>query len=123
MVASVLHPHFVKRAQEEMDQHVSHDRLPVNNDIDSLPYAKAFVDEVCRWRTITTGGIPHATTKDDIYVHDGHRYHIPKEKIVIPSFWSIHVDPVDYGQNLRLSTLRGDARLIVPHATLRLRNR
>jgi cytochrome P450 len=99
MLAAVLHPHFVEKAHKEIDEHIPHDRLPVNDDIDNLPYVKAFVNEVFRWRTITAGGIPHATTEDDIYIRNGRHYHIPKDTIVIPSFWSIHMDADDYGPN------------------------
>lgn len=50
-----------QRAQEEIDSVVGQERSPDWSDETSLPYVKALVSEVLRWRTVTIlGGIPHA---------------------------------------------------------------
>lgn len=50
-----------KKAQEELDRVVGKERSPNWSDEGSLPYVKALVTEVLRWRTVTIlGGIPHA---------------------------------------------------------------
>lgn len=50
-----------KKAQEELDRVVGTERSPDWSDEASLPYVKALVTEVLRWRTVTIlGGIPHA---------------------------------------------------------------
>lgn len=61
ILAMCAFPDAQKLAQEEIDRVVGHGRSPDWNDESSLPYVKAIVSEVLRWRTVTIlGGIPHA---------------------------------------------------------------
>lgn len=57
------HPDKLRKAQEELDAVVGQDRLPELADIENLPYVKAFIKEVIRWRPTAPGGSPHLTTQ------------------------------------------------------------
>ncbi|THC89249.1 hypothetical protein EYZ11_011306 [Aspergillus tanneri] len=88
VLACVLFPNRVSRAQEEIDWVVGPEKLPAFSDKESLPYINAFVNEVLRWRPITPGGVPHATLSEDFYMG----YRIPKDAIIVPSHWSLDLD-------------------------------
>lgn len=45
------HPHVQKRAQQEL-QNILGDDLPSLDDIDRLPYVRAMVKEILRWRVV-----------------------------------------------------------------------
>jgi len=79
ILAAVLHPAIVKKAQVELDNIVGPDRLPTFKDKDRLPYVAAFVKEVLRWRPLLLCGMPHATTEEDEYMG----YRIPKGAVVM----------------------------------------
>lgn len=74
IMAITKHPRVAAKAQEELDRVVGRDRLPDFKDQVELPYIKAIVAEVQRWRPVIAGGLPHAVTEDDVF--DG--YFIPK---------------------------------------------
>ena len=48
----VLYPDIQKRAQEEIDRVVGRDRLPSFRDYEHLPYVRAMVKEILRWRGV-----------------------------------------------------------------------
>ena len=92
-VAAICFPESFKKIQAELDSVVGRDHMPTFDDERSLPYLVAFIKEVTRcvlcylsllrlilaitrtrWRPVAPLGIPHATTKADMY--DG--YYIPK---------------------------------------------
>ncbi len=52
MLAMVLYPEAQKRAQEEIDRVGGRDRLPTFQDEDHLPYVRALVKEIMRWRGV-----------------------------------------------------------------------
>jgi len=79
IMASVLYPESVKKAQDELDSVVGQDRLPSFDDISNLPYVNAFIKEVLRWRPVLPMGIPHSPMKDDEYLG----YRIPKDAIIV----------------------------------------
>lgn len=87
-MAAVLNPDFVHKAQAELKDVVGSESLPSFSDRKNLPYIQAIVNEVLRWRPVSAGGIPHATTQDDEYMG----YHIPKGATVIGNHWAIHLD-------------------------------
>jgi hypothetical protein len=88
VLSMVLHPTWFKMLQAEVDQ-VSEKRLPRMEDIPQLPTVRAAVKETLRWRPVTSGGLPHASTKDDVY--EG--FFIPAGTIMHPNQWAIHRDP------------------------------
>jgi cytochrome P450 len=91
MLAMVLHPQWFRMLQAEVDQ-LSENRLPLIDDVPQLPTVRAAVKEVLRWRPVTAGGLPHASTKDDVY--EG--FFIPAGTVVHANQWAIHRDPELY---------------------------
>ncbi|KAF9463392.1 cytochrome P450 [Collybia nuda] len=89
LLAMVLHPEVMQKAQAEIDGIVGRDRIPTFRDFDKLPYIQAMVKEVLRWRTIAPLGIPRCTTESDWY--EG--YYIPKGALVVANIWAMHRDP------------------------------
>jgi cytochrome P450 len=79
----VLHPDWLLRAQEELDNVVGFGRLPTFDDMANLPTIRAIVKETARLRPVTAGGIPHKTTEDDVY--EG--YFIPRGSLIHPNLW------------------------------------
>ncbi|KAI8939661.1 hypothetical protein NX059_003418 [Plenodomus lindquistii] len=84
----VLFPEAQRRAQEELDRVVGSDRLPAWEDEEDLPYVRALIKEVLRWRPVNKMGMEHATSEDDWY--EG--YFIPKGAVVVLNWWAIHYD-------------------------------
>ncbi|KZV62558.1 cytochrome P450 [Peniophora sp. CONT] len=91
--AMLLYPDVQKQAQDELDAVVGRARVPTFADMPHLPYICAMVKEVLRWRPTTPYGVPHYTTKDDVY--EG--YFIPTGTIVLPNTWEMNHDPEVYG--------------------------
>lgn len=59
---------MLPKAWEELDRVVGPHRSPTFEDEPSLPYVKAFMKEVLRWRSVAIiGGQPHAPIQDDYY--------------------------------------------------------
>lgn len=81
----ILHPGVQKKAQEEIDKVIGHDRLPSFSDRDSLPYIDAIVKEVLRWHPVAPMGLPHVTTEDDMYLG----YFIPKGAMLLANIWYV----------------------------------
>ncbi|KIM59146.1 hypothetical protein SCLCIDRAFT_126574 [Scleroderma citrinum Foug A] len=67
MLAMTLYPEVQVRAQEEIDRVVGRDHLPDFGDRDNLPYVEAILMETLRWHPIAPLGLPHTTTKDDVF--------------------------------------------------------
>jgi cytochrome P450 len=53
----VLHPEIQTRAQQQLDHFVGQDRLPTFKDFENLPYIRAIVKEILRWRGVTPLGM------------------------------------------------------------------
>ena len=56
VLVMVLYPEVMRKAQGEVDAVVGHDRPPTFEDWDNLPYIRAIVKEVLRWRPVTPLG-------------------------------------------------------------------
>ncbi|KAH7012954.1 cytochrome P450 [Ilyonectria destructans] len=92
LFAMCVFPDVQRKAQEEIDRVIG-DRVPDWSDEDHLPYTKALVTEVYRWRSVfVLGGPPHAPIQDDFY--DG--FLIPKGTTIIGNVWAMHRNPRDY---------------------------
>lgn len=92
VMAAILYPSVMQKAQRELDSVVGSDRLPSFSDKASLPFIDAIMKEVLRWRPVSAGGIPHAVTQDDEYMG----YKIPKGATVIGNHWAISLDEAVY---------------------------
>ncbi|KAI0345584.1 cytochrome P450 [Trametopsis cervina] len=93
VLAMRLHPESMRKAQAELDSVIGRENMPQFQDRDKLPYVRAIVKEMLRWRTPTPLAIPHATTEDSWY--EG--YFVPKGTVVLPNVWAINHDPEVYG--------------------------
>jgi len=80
-------PETLIPAWEELDRVVGSDRSPSFEDDADLPYMRALVKEVFRWRSVAIiGGQPHAPIQDDYY----NGWLIPKSAWVQGNVWAIH---------------------------------
>ncbi|KAK1230501.1 hypothetical protein PQX77_006429 [Marasmius sp. AFHP31] len=95
MLAMLAHPEVQKKCQEELDAVVGRHRMPKFSDMEDLPYIRATVREVLRWRTVVPIGAPHLSTEDDWYGG----YYIPKGTIVISNIWAMNRDKKVYGRD------------------------
>jgi cytochrome P450 len=103
VLAAVMFPDTVTKAQKEIDEVVGSERSPDFDDLQRLPYVDAFVREVFRWRSVAIiGGQPHAPVQDDYY----NGWFIPKDTWVQGNLWytfteisnnrAIHRHPRDF---------------------------
>src|SRR2546423_9232207 len=82
-LAMTLYPSVQRKAHAEIDSVIGTSRLPTFADRKSLPYIDAIVKEVLRWHPVGPMGIPHMTTKDDVYEN----YFIPKGTLLLANIW------------------------------------
>lgn len=61
ILAMVAYPEVVLKAQKELDAVVG-DRLPQFEDMPDLPYIRAMVKEVLRWRSVSNDHVRHVTS-------------------------------------------------------------
>ena len=78
-----LHPHVVRKGQEEIDRVVGNGRLPELSDWENLPYISALLKELLRWTCPLPIGLPKRAMEDDGY----RGYHIPAGANVIGNIW------------------------------------
>ena len=80
-----LHPHVVRKAQEELDSVVGNERLPELSDRENLPYISALIKEVLRWTCPQPLSIPKRVMEDDIY----NGWFIPAGATIIDNVWYV----------------------------------
>ena len=56
MLAMIAYPGKQKKCQEELDRVIGRTRMPTLKDKESLPYIRATVRELFRWRAVTPIG-------------------------------------------------------------------
>ncbi|KIW12380.1 hypothetical protein PV08_09657 [Exophiala spinifera] len=88
ILAMVAYPEVVPKAQKELDAVVGN-RLPQFEDMSNLPYIRAMVKEVLRWRSVSNDHVRHVTSGDLVYKD----YFIPKGTSVVINHWALHFDP------------------------------
>ena len=91
----VAFPQVQRRAQAELDMVVGRARLPTFEDAPRLPYVRAVIREVIRWRPPAPIGVPHKVTEDDWY--EG--MFIPKGAICMPNVWHCNHDRAIFGDD------------------------
>ncbi|KAF7372783.1 Cytochrome P450 2B11 [Mycena sanguinolenta] len=89
ILACILYPEWITRAQSEIDAIVGEDRLPSFKDRPHLPFVEAIVRETLRWRPAARFGVPHQSTADDVVEYKGKEYFIPKGSIIFAVPWAI----------------------------------
>ncbi|KAK4943924.1 hypothetical protein LTR10_016640 [Elasticomyces elasticus] len=91
ILACCAFPEVLPKAWEELDRVVGPYRSPGLDD--DLPYIRAFMKEVFRWRSVAIiGGQPHAPIQDDVY----NGWYIPKNTWVQGNVWAIHRNEKDF---------------------------
>ncbi|KAF9557276.1 cytochrome P450 [Agrocybe pediades] len=85
ILAMVLNPHVLKKAQQEIDTVIGDHRLPAFSDRSSLPYIDAVMSETFRWGCPVPLSIPHRLMEDDVY--DGKL--IPKGSLIFANIWAM----------------------------------
>jgi cytochrome P450 len=89
-LAELLHyPHYVKRAQEELDAVVGKDRVVDETDIKNMPFLQAVVKELFRLHPAAPLGIPHFNMERTTLAG----YDIPARTTVMLNLWAIGRDP------------------------------
>jgi len=91
----IAYPETQSRAHAEIDAVVDRERLPTFADYPRLPYVRAMVKEILRWKPAAPLAAPHRLMEDDWY----EEMFIPKGTICIPNVWHINRDPEVYGEN------------------------
>ncbi|KAH9478540.1 Cytochrome P450 monooxygenase [Psilocybe cubensis] len=94
-LAMVAFPEQQKRCQDELDAVVGRSRMPTASDAENLPYMKALVKEVLRWRPVSPLGTQHVVKQDDWY--EG-RF-IPKGTMCFANIWLMNRDKTVYGED------------------------
>jgi cytochrome P450 len=92
ILAMAAYPDVLERAQEEVDRICGVSNMPGTNDINRLPYIRACMMEILRWRPILPNGLPHHTTGKDTYQN----YDIPTDTNIIINTWTINHDETFY---------------------------
>ncbi|KAJ3823037.1 cytochrome P450 [Lentinula raphanica] len=93
--AMIFYPETQRIAQDEIDRVVGPYRMPTFADYEHLPYIRATVKEILRWRGVSPIGLPHRLNQDDFY--EG--YFIPKDTVCFVNNWSLHRDKELYGDD------------------------
>ena len=94
-LAMIAFPEVQRRAQAEMDVVVGRDRLPTFADAPHLPYVRAIIREILRWRPSVPFSVPHAATEEDWY--EG--MYIPKGTVCISNLWHCNHDRTVFGED------------------------
>jgi cytochrome P450 len=91
----IAFPEVQRKAQAELDAVVGRARLPTFADAPHLPYVRAAIKEVLRWRPAVPLGVPHKTTEDDWY--EG--MFIPKGATCVANIWQCNHDRAVFGDD------------------------
>ena len=92
ILAFLIFPEVVQKAQEEIDRVVGTDRLPSFEDRNDMPYVDGIIKEAWRWNPVGPMGLAHKSEEDIVYGE----YVIPKGSYLLPSLWWFFHDPKDY---------------------------
>ncbi|KAI0082000.1 cytochrome P450 [Panus rudis PR-1116 ss-1] len=90
----LAYPEVQARAQAEIDAVIGTNRMPTFEDIEALPYVRAIISEVHRFRPISPIGLPHVATTDET-VDD---YIIPNGTVIFQNIWAIYHDETLFDQ-------------------------
>ncbi|KAK0211390.1 cytochrome P450 [Desarmillaria ectypa] len=97
ILAFVIYPEVLAKAQAELDAVVGESRFPNLDDRPQLPYIEAVLYEALRWNPVVPINLPHRSIKDDVYKG----YCIPAGATVIANNWGILHNEKDYPDALK----------------------
>ncbi|CCO31959.1 Steroid 17-alpha-hydroxylase/17,20 lyase [Rhizoctonia solani AG-1 IB] len=83
-----------KRARDEIDSIYDEENIPKWEDEQQMPFVRALVKEVLRWRPPIPAGVPHRLEQDDYF--EG--LYLPKDSTIICNTWAIHSNPDRYDE-------------------------
>ncbi|EMD63840.1 hypothetical protein COCSADRAFT_90707 [Bipolaris sorokiniana ND90Pr] len=89
IIALINYPGIQRKAQKEIDTVVGPDRWPRLKDYENVPYIRAIVDEVIRFKPSAPVAIPHVSTAEVCYKG----YRIPKDSTIFLNVHGISHDP------------------------------
>ncbi|CAO3674069.1 unnamed protein product [Umbelopsis vinacea] len=86
------HPEVLTQLREELDDLYPRDSKALfsHDDLKSLPYLNAVINETMRIKPVAMGGLPRQTVQD--YVIGG-KYHIPKDTIISAHIYACQTNP------------------------------
>ncbi|KAD5508866.1 hypothetical protein E3N88_16569 [Mikania micrantha] len=85
----VNNPMVLKKAQQEIENHVGKDRKVEQSDMSKLVYLQAIIKEVMRLYPVVPLSVPHESTEDCIV----NGYMVPKGTRLLINIWKINHDP------------------------------
>ncbi|KAK7687147.1 hypothetical protein QCA50_009650 [Cerrena zonata] len=88
VLCMLANPDVKKKAQQEIDKVIGQNRSPELEDLNDLPYVRAIINEVHRYRPGAPTSIPHAALADTMVGG----YLIPKGSIIFMNLWGIGRD-------------------------------
>ncbi|XP_065208483.1 methyl farnesoate epoxidase-like isoform X2 [Planococcus citri] len=84
----VKYPQVQEKIHAEIDRALNPQQIPTMEDKDKLVYLEATIMEVQRHGSPVPITVPHKTIQDTKLMN----YSIPKDTIVLPNIWSVHMD-------------------------------
>ena len=93
IIAFLNNPTVLKKAQQEIDDRLEHDRLIEEVDLHQLPYHRSIIKETLRMYPAGPLLVPHESSKDCSV--GGFR--IPQGTVLLANMWAIQNDPKIWG--------------------------
>lgn len=91
-VELLKHPEVMKKAQDELDDVVGHQRIVDEKDVPQLKYLQAIVKETFRLHPPVPTLIPH----ENFESCEVGGYHVNAKSMILVNLWAIHRDPCAY---------------------------
>ncbi|XP_010271541.1 PREDICTED: isoflavone 3'-hydroxylase-like [Nelumbo nucifera] len=82
-------PDVLKKAQDEVDNHVGQGRLLDESDLSKLPYLRCIINETLRMYPAGPLLVPHESSEDCVIGG----FDIPRGTMLLVNLWAIHNDP------------------------------
>ncbi|KAL6317066.1 hypothetical protein AAG906_029818 [Vitis piasezkii] len=97
-------PEVLKKAQQEIDDHLGHDRLIEEVDLAQLPYLRSIIKETQRMYPAGPLLVPHESSKE-CFVGG---FRIPPGTMLLVNVWAIHNDPKIWAEPTKFKPERFD---------------
>ncbi|KAL1328389.1 hypothetical protein AAHE18_13G369800 [Arachis hypogaea] len=94
--ALLNHPEILRKAKEEIDNHIGKDRLVDESDIPNLPYLQNIIHETLRLYSPSPLLLPHFSS-DEVNIGG---FTIPRDTIVLINSWAMRRDPKLWGDDV-----------------------
>ncbi|XLR59881.1 hypothetical protein S83_010553 [Arachis hypogaea] len=94
--ALLNHPEILRKAKDEIDNHIGKDRLVDESDIPNLPYLQNIIHETLRLYSPSPLLLPHFSS-DEVNIGG---FTIPRDTIVLINSWAMRRDPKIWGDDV-----------------------